>query len=155
RPVLPAAWVTVTPQLAADRRRAAAQPFRDRPHPGPGLAQVGDLHPLAFRQIPWRDLPPDRPRGDHRTIMHLPARPGRDPTDVARRLPGPPVEPDDPARLRVVIALRDQPRILLPLLGLRQRSRSPAVPSQPPNLSSVATTARNRPCRRHRPCLGR
>src|SRR5271166_3972314 len=35
RPVPPAARVTVTPQLAADRRRAAAQPFRDRPHPGP------------------------------------------------------------------------------------------------------------------------
>ncbi len=136
RPVPPAARVTVTPQLAADRRRAAAQPFRDRPHPRPALAQIRDLHPLILRQIPWRDLPPDRPRGDHGSIMQLPAVPGRDRAAVSPPFPGPPVDPDDPARLRIVKALRDQPRELLALLRLRQRTR-PTTPHRNPRTHRV------------------
>ena len=118
--------------------------LRDRPHPRPGPAQVRDPHPLILRQIPRRDLPPDRPRADHGSIMQLPAVPGGDRAAVSPPFPGPPVDPDDPARLRIVEALRDQPRELLTLLGLRRRTRPTAPPSQPPNPSSVATTARNR-----------
>src|SRR6266498_3649928 len=116
-----------TPQLPADRGRAAARPLRDRPHPGPRRAQVGDLHPFLLRQVPVRDLPPDHsPPRDHRRIMQLPAVPGGDRAAVSPPFPGPRVDPDDPARLQAAEPLPDQPRVLLPLLDLRQRPRSPA-----------------------------
>jgi hypothetical protein len=67
RPVPATARIPVPAHLPADRRRAAARLLRDRPHPGPGPAQVRDPYPLVFRQVPVRDLPrrPARPRGDH------------------------------------------------------------------------------------------
>ncbi len=57
--------------------------------------------------------------------MPLPAVPGGDRAAVSPPFPGPPVDPDDPARLRIAKALRDQPRELLTLLRLRQGARSP------------------------------
>jgi hypothetical protein len=57
RAVLPAARIPVSAKLPAGRRRAAVQPFRDRPYPGPGPAQIRDLDPPVLRQIPRRDLP--------------------------------------------------------------------------------------------------
>src|SRR5205823_13830213 len=94
---------------------------------GPGPAQVRDPHPLIFRQVPVRDLPcpPARSRGDHGRIMQLPAVPGRDRAAVSPAFPGPPVDPDDPACLGVIKALRDQPGELLTFLDLRQRTWSP------------------------------
>ena len=137
RPVPPAARITVPPQLAADRRRAAVQPFRDRPHPGPGPAQVRDLHPLILRQIPWRDLAPDRPRGDHGRIMQPPAVPGCDCAAVSPPFPGLPVDPDDPGRLRITEALRDQPRELLTLLNLRRPTRPSSTSHRNPRTTRV------------------
>jgi hypothetical protein len=43
---------------------------------------------------------------------------------VSPPFPGPRVDPDDPARLQAAEPLRDQPRVLLPLLDLRQHARS-------------------------------
>jgi hypothetical protein len=133
RPVLATARIPVPAQLTGDRRRTAAYLLRDRPDTVSRLAQIGDPYPLLLRQVPVRDLPdtPARPRGDHSSIMQLPAVTSRDCAAVSPPFPGPPVDPDDPARLRVVVSLRDQPRILLALLDLRQHPRSPAVPSQP------------------------
>ena len=125
RPVLAAARVPVAAQLPADRRRAPARVLRDRPHPGPGPAQVRDPDPLIFRQIPRRDLPPAR--SGHGSIMQLPAVPGSDRAAVSPPFPGPPVDPDDPARLRISEPLRDQTRKLLPLLNLRRPTRPPAT----------------------------
>jgi hypothetical protein len=68
--------------------------------------------------------------------MQLPAIPGRDRAAVSPPFPGPPVDPDDPARLRIVKALRDQPRELLALLRLRQRTR-PTTPHRNPRTHRV------------------
>src|SRR5437762_13085421 len=57
--------------------------------------------------------------------MQLPAVPGGDRAAVSPPFPGPPVDPDDPACLRIAKAPRDQPRELLPFLRLRQCARSP------------------------------
>src|SRR5438876_11013891 len=57
--------------------------------------------------------------------MQLPAVPGGDRAAVSPPFPGPPVDPDDPACLRIAKAPRDQPRELLTFLRLRQCARSP------------------------------
>jgi len=133
RPVLAADRIPVPAQLAADRRRAAAQLPGDIPHSCTTPVQVSDPDPLVFGQVAVRDLahPPARPRDDHGRIMQLPAIPGGDCAAVSPTFPGPPVDPDDPARLRVVVSLRDQPGELLTLLGLRQRTRSLASHRNP------------------------
>src|SRR5207302_1832781 len=69
-------------------------------------------------------------------ILQLPAIPGRDRAAVSPPFPGPPVDPDDPARLRIAKALRDQPRELLALLRLRQRTR-PTTPHRNPRTHRV------------------
>jgi hypothetical protein len=63
--------------------------------------------------------------------MQLPAVPSGDRTAVSPSFPGPRVDPDDPACLQAAEPLPDQPRILLPLLRLRQRTRSPASHRNP------------------------
>src|SRR5450755_5067513 len=68
--------------------------------------------------------------------MQLPAVPGGDRAAVSPPFPGPPVDPDDPARLRIVEPLRDQPRELLTLLRLRQRTR-PTAPHRNPRTYRV------------------
>ena len=134
RAVLAAVRIPDTPQLPADRGRTAARPLRDRPHPGPRRAQVGDLHPFPLRQVPVRDLPPDHsPPRDHGSIMQLPAVPGGDRTAVSPPFPGPRVDPDDPARLQAAEPLPDQPCILLPLLRPAATHPVLGAPSQPRN----------------------
>jgi hypothetical protein len=135
RPVLAGARVPVPAQLPADRRRTAACTLRDRPHPGPGPAQVRDPDPLILRQIPRRDLPPAR--SGHRSIMQLPAVPGSDRAAVSPPFPGPPADPDDPARLRITEPLRDQTRIMLSLLNLRRPTRPPATSHRNPRTHRV------------------
>jgi hypothetical protein len=44
--------VSIAPQLPADRRRTAAGPGRDVPHPVPCPVQVADLDPFVFGQEP-------------------------------------------------------------------------------------------------------
>src|SRR5271155_1828301 len=72
--------------------------------------------------------------------MQLPAVPGSDRPPVSPPFPGPRVDPDDPARLQAAEPLPDQPRILLPLLDLRQRTRPP-----PPHRNSRTHRVLRRP----------
>ena len=108
--------VSIAPQLPADRRRTAAGPGRDVPHPVPCPAQVGDLDPLVFGKEPRRDL--RRGCADHRCIVQrLPAAAG-DCAAEAPACPGSAVDADDPAGLRVRHAPCDQLHELFPLLDL-------------------------------------
>jgi len=50
RPIPTRFLVSIAPQLPADRRRTAAGPGRDVPHPVPCPVQVGDLDPFVFGQ---------------------------------------------------------------------------------------------------------
>ena len=50
RPVSTGFRVVVTPQFPADRRRTAAGPGGDVPHPVPCPVQIGDLDPFVFGQ---------------------------------------------------------------------------------------------------------
>ena len=122
RAVRAAVRIDVAAQLPAHRRRIAAQLAGDRPHAFTGTAQVRDAHPLVLGQEPCRDLPLPR-NTDHGRIVQPPTAAAGDCSAVSPTFARPPVDTDDPARLRVTDAPRDQRGVLLTLGGLRRRTR--------------------------------
>lgn len=128
--------VTIAAQFPAHRCPVPSQLPSDGTDRVPRPTKVGNGYPLVLVQEPPRD-PFDGGR-DHRRIMQPPAITRPDCAAVSPPLARPPIDPDNPARLRVAHTPRDQRRELLPLRRLR---RWPGTTSAHRNPSSgVATT---------------
>ena len=110
--------------LRGDLAHTAARPI-----------QIGDANTLILGQIPRRGLP--LPDVDHRRIVPLFAVGAGDHPAVSPTFPGFTVYPDDPARLRVIDALSDQPSELLTLLRLRRRTRPTPASHRNPRIPPV------------------